>query len=208
MAETPRRDPTADTTQFLRRARAGDEAALTALVVRLHPLLLAMARRRLGPGLTAATGIAIDDLAQDVWAVTLPKIDQLPERDGRTTPVLLRFLATTLFNRIRELTRSVARHGTPTPLSGPADGISASVTGALTHAADAERRSLVRAALDSLPADEHELLVLRGLEGHPYAELSVLLHASENSLAQRYRRALAHLKAALPSDVFDELDAD
>ncbi len=201
-------DASSLTTQLLRRARSGEAAALDLVAARLHPLVLAMARRRLGAGLAAATQVTPEDVAQDVWAIAWSRLAELPERDGRSTPVILRFLSTTLHNRLRELSRARARRTPATPLSGALFGLSDGATRVPSRVEATERQALVFAALDSLDAPDRELIYLRGIEGHAYRELVALLGAEENALTQRYRRALARLREKVPSSVFDELDPE
>ena len=97
-------EPEALTSLHVRRAADGDGGSLSWVVSRLSPLLLAQATYRLGSRLRAL--YEPEDLVNETWAVTLPKLAELPARDGRLTPVLLRFLSTTLLHRIQSLVRS------------------------------------------------------------------------------------------------------
>src|SRR5262245_6482251 len=89
------------TTLHLRAALRGDRAGLEWFVERFTPLLLAQASHRLGPELRRLTDP--EDLVQDVWVRVLPRLAGLKPRDGRMTPVVLRFASSTLLNRLNSL---------------------------------------------------------------------------------------------------------
>ena len=99
-------EPDAVTTIHVQRAKHGDEASLDWVVRRFTPLLLAQARYRLGASLR--THYDPEDLVSEVWAIALPRLPDLTVRDGRATPVLVKFLATTLLFRVNSLMRKLA----------------------------------------------------------------------------------------------------
>ncbi len=198
--------PPADlTTQHVARARAGDAASLAWLVERFSPLLLAQARYRLGPRM--ANRITPDDVVQDTWALSLPHLAGLTPRDGRSTPVLLRFLSTTLLRQVNNLLRwrmHAAEEGGDA--SAPFRSLSAETRGPLTRAMHLESRSLVLAAIDELAERDRELVVLRAIEQRANEEVAELLGLAPNTASQAYRRALERLRARLPRSAFDELE--
>jgi len=89
------------TTRIVRGAREGDPLALGQMVERFTPWLLVQARYRLGGRLKHLCDP--EDLVNDVWAVAFPRLRGLDARDGRYTPVLVRFLSTTLLHRLEDL---------------------------------------------------------------------------------------------------------
>src|SRR5262245_53247125 len=93
--------PEDPTTYHVRRAREGEESSLRWVVARFTPLLRAAADYRLGKHLRGL--YEPEDLLQDVWAVALPRLGDLIPRSERYTPVLLKFLSTTLLRRIQHL---------------------------------------------------------------------------------------------------------
>ncbi len=93
------------TSLHVQRARSGDERSRAWLVARFSPLLRAQARYRLPGGLSRL--VDADDLVDEVWMVALPRMAELRERDGRHTPVLLKFLSSTMLNKINNL---IAKH--------------------------------------------------------------------------------------------------
>jgi DNA-directed RNA polymerase specialized sigma24 family protein len=165
---------------------------------RLSPLLQAHASWRLGPALRASHDP--QDLEEDAWAVALPRFKDLGPREGRMTPVLLRFLTTTIL------------YGAAmAPPDDDAEGdaltrFPAEQSGVVTAAARRETQGAVAAALAALDEKDREIILLRGIEQQPNQTVSLLLGLTPQAVAMRYRRALDRLRAHLPRSVFDELD--
>ena len=216
---SPDSDPPGDhlalTSYHVRQARAGDRTSLEWLVEKFSPLLLANARYRLGKVLGRLYDP--DDIVNDVWVVALPRLPELPARDDRYTPVLLKFLSTTLLYRVNNL---VAKHirGKPrketsaasaeTGSSDPVDRLADDGTGLLTGVLRKEKSDVVGATLGKLEERDRELVILRGIEGQSYKEIAVLVGRDSKVLAVQYQRALQKLRDKLPGSVFDELDAE
>ena len=190
------------TTLHVRRAREGDVASLEWLVGRMTPLLLIQARHRMGPRLLAR--LEPEDLVNDVWATVLPRLPELPRRDGRATPVLLRFLSTTLLHHVNNLLRKRAT-GNETPDSDPLGGLPEHTRGPLTRVVEAEKEGIALAALDELAERDREVVLLRVLEQHSNRDVAHLLAIEPATAAQIYRRALEKLRGKLPGSVFDDL---
>lgn len=193
------------TTQHVARARAGDAASLGWLVERFTPLLLAQARYRLGTRM--ANRVTPDDVVQDTWALALPHLPSLATRDGRSTPVFLRFLSTTLLRQTNNLLR-LRMHAAENAgdSSSPFRALGEETRGPLTRAMHRESRSLVLAAIDALGERDRELVVLRAIEQRSNEDTAELLGLAPNTAAQAYRRALEKLRARLPRSAFDELE--
>ena len=204
-----------DTTRLVRAARSGDQDSVGRLVSRLTPLLIAQAEYRLGRQLRRH--LDPEDLVADVWAVSLPRLASLNAPDGREVPVLLRFLGTTLVYRVNNLARKLLRADAPLAEAdlGNDDGseaflagVPAEVSGVVTKAIAAERRSQVALALDALEDVDRQVVVLRGVEQCPAAVAGSLLGMSANTVSHRYRRALEKLRSRLPASVFEDLVSD
>jgi len=192
------------TSYHVQRAVLGDAPSLEWVVGRLSPLLRAQAAYRLGADLR--TFYEPDDLVQEAWLTMLPRLSTLQPRDGRYTPVLLKFLATSLVHRIRNLVR---KHLTSRSMASDpqaAEAVVADASGAVTQALRREQHDEVRRCLDELAPPDREILVLRGIEQHSIKTSAVLLGVGEEAVAKRYLRALTRLRARLPRSVFDELD--
>jgi RNA polymerase sigma factor (sigma-70 family) len=213
-AESPD-DPTALTSLHVRRAADGNPESLGWVVTRLSPLLLAQAAYRLGPRLRALYDP--EDLVNDAWIVALPRLGELPARDGRYTPVLLRFLSTTLLHRINNLARRHIRNGDlerPRPeedrrdltaAEDPLEQIAAEESGVITQAVKHELQGVVTECLTELEERDREMIILRGVEQQPNRTVAGLLGLKPPAVAMRYRRALDRLRARLPRSVFDEM---
>lgn len=187
------------TTLHVRQAIAGDVGSVEWIVTRLSPLVLAHARYRLG---RLAQQHDPHDLVQDAWLTTLPRLRDLTPRDGRLTPVLLKFLSTAVLNRVRNLFYDQARRGDVQSASQ----VFADRSGAVTNAIRAERVAAVQATLDELEPADREVVLLRGVEQVSAPAAAVLLGISVDAVHKRYQRALLRLRARLPGSVFDEVE--
>ena len=204
MTRVPSDDPNGDlTTLHVQRARGGDPQSLGWLVSRFTPLLLAQARHRMGPELRAK--FEPDDVVNDVWATVLPRLPELSQRDGRSTPVLLSFLATTLLRHTNSLLRRRARGETP-ELEAIA-ALSEETRGPLTRAVQVETEGIALAALNDLGERDREIVLLRVLEQHSNQDVADLLGIEPTTAAQAFRRALEKLRNKLPGSVFDDVEA-
>jgi RNA polymerase sigma factor (sigma-70 family) len=191
------------TSVHVRRATGGDAASKAFLVERFSPLLLAQARYRLvhaGRGLCEP-----EDLVQEVWAIALPRLPDLAEREGRWTPVLVKFLATTLLRCANHVLRRHAA-GRLAPADPDVEQLPAELSGVITRLARQQRADAVQAAIHQLAPEEQEVLVLRGIEQHKNREIAVMLGIDDASVTRRWQKALDHLRAALPGSVLAELE--
>ena len=68
------------------------------------------------------------------------------------------------------------------------------------HAARRERAVLLADALSRLPSDYRDVIVLRHLEGVPFAEVARRMQRSEDSVQKLWVRGLARLKSELGSE--------
>ncbi len=204
-APEPLPQPDARTTLHVRGAIEGDADSLSWVVGHLSPLLLAHASYRLGPGLRRRYDP--EDLVSEAWLVALPRLRQLPARNGRYTPVLLRFLSTTLVQRIYGLARSHLRERAATD-PGPAPSVvaDAETSGVVTAAIRRERADRVQATLETLEPMDRQLILLRGIEQLSFEAIAAQLDTTAVAAARRYQRALHKLRARLPGSVYDELE--
>jgi RNA polymerase sigma factor (sigma-70 family) len=208
MASPPLRDLTS---AHVARAAAGDAASRTFLVERFTPVLLAQARYRLqGPLLRVCEP---HDLVQDVWAIALPRLPDLRDREGRWTPVLLKFLSTTLLRLVNHLLRKhisgrpqVLAAGGEGDAPSPVEALPAEVSGVITRMCRQQKIDAVQEALAGLDADERAVVVLRGIEQLPNREVARLLGVDDSLATRRWQRALVRLKELLPDSVFGELE--
>jgi DNA-directed RNA polymerase specialized sigma24 family protein len=168
-----------DLTSFhVLRAEQGDVASLEWVVRRFSPLLLAQAEFRLGPRLRRLW--EPEDLVSEVWAVALPRLDELARREGRKTPVLLRFLTTTLLNRtIGLVKKEISGPRGRRALDGKADtedvlaALPTESSGVVTSVVRRERDGTVATVLAGLDPEDREIIVLRGIEQNPGSTVAV-----------------------------------
>lgn len=197
-------EPSALTTMHVRQAIGGDRSSVEWVVARLTPLLLAQAEYRLGPALRLEIEPA--DLVDEAWLIALPRLAELTSRDDRTTPVLLKFLSTTMTFRIHHVLRQRLLRGGTGPVDAGGSDVAAAGSGVITRVSRDETADLVRRRIDALEPNDREVLVLRGIEQLPSRVVAVTLQISPAAVDQRYSRALKRLRAALPKSVFDELE--
>ena len=150
---------------------------------------------------------------QEVWAVVVPKLSSLVPQDERYTPVFMKFLSTTLIYHINNLVKKHIR-GKPVAVKrtdsersvnrNPVDDVAGEVTGVITRMVKREKTDALLGKLRELETRDQEIVVLRGIEQHPYEEIATLLHEDRKVLAVRYQRALDKLRRLLPGSIFDE----
>ena len=193
----------------VRRAIDGDEASLEWVVERVSPLLTAQARERLGPVLRQRYDP--EDIVQDAWIVALPRLAGLVREQRRVTPILLRFLGTTVLNRVNTLLQKHLRHQ---PSSGEAlvDPVAAAsdraaeTRGVVTRMSRSETYRRILGLVEELPDEERRIVLFRGVEQHSPEEVAVMLDLKPNTVTVKYRRALEKLRTRLPESVFDEME--
>jgi len=191
-----------DLTSFhVRRAREGEQESLSWVVSRFTPFLRVQAEYRVRGGLQRHYDP--EDLVNEVWAIVLPRIDRIREQDGHCTPVFLKYLASTLLNRVNDhLTRYLR---TDARRSMSAGGLPAVTTSVMTAAERSEACEMLYEALQQLEPDERELLVLRGIEQHPNRDVARRIGSEPSTVTKRYQRLLKKLRGRLPCSILDEL---
>lgn len=193
-----------DTTGVVRAAQCGDREAAGRMVERFSPWLMAQARLRLrGP---LASLCSPEDLVQDTWLVALSRLGDLRWRDGRLTPVLVRFLATTLRRRLRDAVESALRvRSYERPSEGVSSQFEATVTAGLAAASWRERAERLWAAIGTLPERDRHLVVLRGLEGLPFDAVGRLLGLPASAATSAWARTRQRLRTLLDEELADDL---
>lgn len=199
----PESDSELLTTHQVRAARSGDPVALAWVIERFTPALLAASRRRVGSSGELAD---VEDLVQDVWSIALPRLLDLNPREGRFTPVLLRFLASILWRRHRTLLRRRLKER-PVGDAAVDDGAQLADTtrGVITRTIADEAATQFQAALDALPPKTRDVVILRGLEQVPNQDVASMLGLAPGTVSAQYRRALKTLREALPDTILDDL---
>lgn len=194
------------TTMHVRQAIQSDRASVAWIVARFTPLLLCQAHQRMAPSLRRF--VDPDDVVADVWMVVLAALPELQPTQGSASRGLIRFASTVLIRRLRDL---LEKHVIGKPavesLENPAaSALSADTRGVVSHVVAEEFRGQVWAGLKELPAQDREILVLRGIEGRAHKQIAALVGLTPENVAVRYHRALNRLRALVPHSAFEDLE--
>lgn len=187
------------TTRLVHAAAAGDPTGRDALVARLTPWLLAQARFRLAGA--AGRHCEPEDLVQEAWAIALPRLRDLRAQQDRLTPVLMKFLATTMLRLTAKVVRKHVVGKAAARVDAEAlDALPAEVSGVITRLCKRERRDALQAAIEDLPPELRAVLVLRGIEQQPNGAVARLLGVDDATVTRRFQQALQRLRDVLPDD--------
>ena len=196
----------------VRRAVAGDADSLAWLVQHFRGLVIAQVRLRLrGHG----DAQDVDDLAAEVWSVMVMRLGDLQPREERHTPVLVRFLGSTVLGVCNNFLRRRAREAalfqrgqtadrTQSERPNPLGRLPAQTRGVVSRVLLQEQRGVVEQCLGELTEDQRDVLVLRLMEHRTNREIGALLGLPPNTIAVRYRRALESLRDRLPRELYGE----
>lgn len=195
-----------DQPEFLARLRAGEEAAYRRLVRRFHAALVGVAAGIIGSRAQA------EEVVQDTWIAVHGGIARF---EGRSS--LASWIYTIVLNRAR--TR-IGKEGRLVALPAVLDGaqgeeraVPASAFRPDGHWAEAPRlwdvldpervvggRQLwehVQEAIETLPAGQRAVLVMRDMEGMPGEEICALLQITPENQRVMLHRARARIRAAI-----------
>ena len=175
---------------LIARARAGDGDALDELVVRYQDRVFNMAYRILGNREDAL------DTSQEIFITVFRTLHRFEERARFST-----WLYRVTVNRCRdELRRRATRkHARPRSLDaaraaheengGQADPPQMAIAG--------EASARIQAAIDGLPDDTREVMVLRDVEDCSYEEIAEILAIPVGTVRSRLHRARSLMRDAL-----------
>lgn len=203
--------PPERTSLHVRQALSGDQQSLEWVAAHFHPFIEAQVRLRLG---SVARADDVRDLAAEAWVVTLSRVDRIEPRDGRWTPSLMRWLGSTAHNLcnnyIRARIRDRVRHDGDLDAAGAStapglQGWADQTAGVITRVAGRELASTIADCLDELSEQRREILVLRLVEQRSNQEIADLIDIPANTVAVRYKRAVAELRDRLPGETVAEI---
>jgi RNA polymerase sigma-70 factor (ECF subfamily) len=174
------------------RLAAGDDHALAEVFDRLAASVYGAAVRVIGPG--AAAQDVVQDVFVELWSH--------PERYDPAMGSLRTFLLVVARNRAVDITRSelrrIARQQRHHRLS-PGE-VPRTPCDEVTSAATA---SAVRAAVNTLPADQRRVVELAYFDGLSCREVARVAGIPEGTAKSRLRRALVKLEAALDRQLLE-----
>ena len=183
---------------LMARAATGDRESCAALVERIDPLLMVYVKRQVG----AQLGSRYDagDLVNDAWARILPRLADIQPSDGRLTRAFLKYAATVINNRIRDLVRARKEEAMPPSATASTDSQSHSATrheprddgpSVISVAVRHEVHERLRQVIETLSDRDREIILLRGIgqksNDDVAAELDVQLGHRRRALPPRAR---------------------
>lgn len=184
--------PDDDIDALVRRASAGDSAAVAGLYDAFAPRVRRFLRHQLGD----------DDLAEDLLQRTFVKmIEALPRYRARGLP-----FGAWVFRIARNAVIDERRTAHPALALDAADERPSEVGDPAALAERNHDRAILRAALDTLPSDQRNVLVWRFLAGLSPAETAVMMGRSYGSVRVLQHRALVALREVLGHDAVPRLD--
>ena len=180
-------------------SQAGDEGARTALYERYYQRVLSIVRARMGKLLR--TRMESKDLVQ---SVLLESLQDLGAFEFRTEGAFVHWLSTLAERKIRDkVSFHTAQKRDARRQEAPEEGMDeplALVTGGTTPSrllSKAEELLRMEEALQALPENERELVVMAKLEGLSYEEIAQATGRTAGSAQRAVSRALAKLTTAL-----------
>jgi len=190
------------TEKLLASAKAGDADALGELLGRYNSYLTLLVRVQLSRRIQAKADPA--DLVQDTF---LEAHRHFAHFRGTSEPELTAWLRQILGSRLANVVRHyVGTKGRDvrmeTDLQAELDessrfldaGLIAAESSPSQQASHRETAVILADALDRLPEDYREAIVLRQLEGLPFADVAVRMNRSEDSVQKLWVRGLARLR--------------
>lgn len=184
--------------QLVRRARAGDSAALGELLDAHRPYLRLLAERLLDHRLAAR--LDASDLIQQTCLSVHMRIEEFIGQEGPEFIAWLRQIhERNIQNAIRDHVyagkRGISREAAPDGEKTPG------IERAVSRETSASQRMLLgesavelARALDKLPEDQREAVRLRYVEGRPLAEIATQLGRSREAAAGLLKRGLQTLR--------------
>lgn len=166
------------------RSQLGDEQALGELVAAYTPRLRFYLRKLLG------AEEAVDDLLQEVWLAAVRGLPKLVAVEA-FRPWLYRIARDQAFGLLRK------RRRLPLPL---ADGDATNIPDDGADDFSPDDIAEVQRALDALPAEQREALVLRFLEDMTYDEIALATGAPVGTVRSRLFYGKQALRARLQGD--------
>jgi RNA polymerase sigma-70 factor (ECF subfamily) len=183
-------DTASDDLELIGRSRRGDLAAFNCLVERYQGGVYNLCLRLMGSQAPA------EDAAQEAFIAAYRHLDRF--RGGSFRAWLFRIAANACYDEMR---RRKARPATSLDRTAGEDDrpFEPPDTGATMeeHAANAELREALEAALLRLPADQRLAVILCDVHGFDYGEIAVAMNVSLGTVKSRINRARTRLRSLL-----------
>ena len=187
-----------DTTVLLAHARGGSSEALDDLYARVAGKLLTIVRMRLGASLRGR--LESRDILHEVLLRSVERIGQFKGQDGAT---LMAWLARMAENEIRDQAdfhgrqRRNASAEVPIERDGRLLPVPAALPSVVTQLVADEERARLERALEALPPDHRDVIVLRKLEECSWSEVAARMNRTEDACRMLLARAMVRLTLQL-----------
>jgi RNA polymerase sigma-70 factor (ECF subfamily) len=191
--------------EALEKARAGSAEALGQLLDNYSRYLTLLARLQIGRRIQGK--VDPGDVVQETFLEAHRQISRFRGTSeaeflawlriilsGQIATVLRRYLGTR--GRDLKLEREIAQQVDHSSQAMDGNLVAATSTPS-QHASRREQSVILADALDRLPPDYREVIILRHIEGLPFAEVSAKMQRSEDSVQKLWVRALASLRKTL-----------
>ena len=192
----------------LQKARSGLPSALETLIIRYRPYLKLLARLKLHGQLRSR--LDDSDLVQEACMYAHRDFDKFRgETEEEFTAWLRKIMANLAANCVRDQQRQCRDVRLERQLHRLFDqssqmmerAVADSYSSPSKHARRRERAVLLANALQELPTDSREVLVLRELEGKSLAEIAQLMDRSVNAVQKLWARSLVQLRRQLKTEL-------
>ncbi len=187
-----------DVLRWLDEARRGSREAVGQLLEACHGYLLLIAQRELDPDLGAKGGAS--DLVQETF---LEAQRDFANFRGETEAELLGWLRRILLNNLASFSRRFRETASrrlacevslDLEAAGPAAGVAADAPEPVDRVIADEQAAALRRAMDRLPEDYRQVLVLRYQDDRSFEEIGRLLHRTPNAARKLWLRAVERLQ--------------
>lgn len=203
-------DDPGSTTVHAHRAVDGDQESLAWIIERYSPYLVTLASHRMPKALARACDP--EDVVNDVWLSVIPRLAAIDGRDGSLSAAILKYLSTAVFNRIKSLSRSLARgnridfqwQSPDASVGSGMDGMILDTTGIVTRTARSEVTTNLHLLLGEMSSEDREVMLLRGLEQFSNDEVARLTGQTTGAVSKRFQRGLGKLRVRIPSSLILE----
>ena len=193
-----------DESDLLRALQAGDEQAFVLIMQRLESPLRRYIRRLIGDT------DAGDDIVQDVFFSLYRKCDRIDARRG-LRPYLYRMARNRCYDELRRQGRFQQ-----VSLDADAEGQSFSLAETLPDPAEPTEelahwlfiQLVVREAMEKLPENQRQALILYAEEQMSYAEIAVATNTNPGTVRSRLSHARKTLRRLVPPWVLAALEGD
>ena len=185
-----------ETTRLFDAARGGAPDAVDALYRRCAGKLLPWIRLRMGRTLRAE--MESRDILQSVMVKAVQKLPTLQQGEALMA-WLAKIADREILDRVDYVQRDRRDAARKVPLDAAAD-VPAPLRRALSQVILNEQAERLERALEALPSDQREVIVLRKLEELSFAEIGQRIAKSEDAARMAFSRAMAALARRLQSE--------